>query len=124
MKSSSPLLLLAATVLALGGCHRTEAPAGPEPLAVGKVVVPAAGQSQVQVVALNGQPERRESVDGGEVWVYSRVAPDGVAMRTQTAQVWFRDGIVVKVGESTSRWTPNPTLPERPLPQATTDASR
>lgn len=124
MKSSSPLLLLATAVLALGGCHRAEAPGRPEPLALGEVVVPVAGQSQAQVVALNGQPERREIVDGREMWVYSRLVPDGVALRSRTAQVWFRDGVVVQVGESSSLWTPNPTFPEHPLPQPTADASR
>ncbi|HST59677.1 MAG TPA: hypothetical protein VLK84_13330 [Longimicrobium sp.] len=124
MKSSSALFLLAAAVLALGGCHRAEAPRGPEPLAVGKVVVPAAGQSQAQVVALNGQPERREAVEGGEVWIYSRLMADGLVLRSRTAQVRFRDGIVIEVGESTSAWTPNPTFPEWPVAQASTDESR
>jgi hypothetical protein len=113
MKSSSALLLFGAAVLALGACHRAETPHGPEPLVVGEVVIPAAGQSQAEVVAMNGQPERRETVDGGEVWVYSRLIPDGLVLRSRTAQVRFRDGIVVGVGESTSTWTPNPTFPER-----------
>lgn len=124
MKSSSALLLLAAAVLAGGACHRAEAPRAPGPLALGEVVVPAAGQSQAQVVALNGQPERREAVDGGEVWIYSRLVPKGKVLRRRTAQVRFRDGIVVEVGESTSTWTPNPTFPEHPSAHAAADESR
>ncbi len=124
MKSSSPLLLLAAATMALGGCHRAEAPRAPEPLALGEVVVPTAGQSQAQVVALNGQPERREAVDGGEVWIYSRLVPDGLVLRRRAAQVRFRDGIVVEVVESTSDWTPNPTFPEWPVAHASPDQSR
>lgn len=111
-------------MLGLGGCHRAAAPGGPEPLIVGKVVTPLVGQSQAQVVALNGHPERRETVDGGDVWIYTRIVPDGVALRMQTAQVWLRDGIVVKVGERTRHWTPNPTFPGPSIWRETADPSR
>jgi hypothetical protein len=63
-------------------------------------------------------------VDGGEVWIYSRLIPEGRVLRSRTAHVRFRDGIVVQVGASASAWTPNPTFPERVASQPSTDESR
>lgn len=117
MRPRSKLLRLAAAVLTvLGGACYSPAPIQLAPNAMRELVLPAAGQTEAAVVALNGDPDHREQVGGLEMWVYARTLPPVADLRSRSALVWFRDGIVVRAGLSGGFSAPNPTFPT-PQPQ-------
>jgi hypothetical protein len=112
MSPRTNLLRIAAVALAIaGGACRTAAPADLNPNAMRELFVPAVGQTEAAVVKLNGAPDHREQVDGLEMWVYARTLPAVPELRSRSAIVWFRDGVVVKVGTSGGFSAPNPTFP-------------
>lgn len=76
------------------------------------LTIPAVGETAAAVVAMNGEPQRRERADGTEVWVYNRVQPEGTGLRSRSALVRLRDGVVVDARETVGGlWTPAPTVP-------------
>lgn len=112
MRPRSALLRLAAPILTvgMGACH-SPAPIQLAPNAMRELVLPTVGQTEAAVVALNGDPDHRQQVDSLEMWVYSRTLPPVGDLRSRSALVWFRDGIVVRAGLSGGFSAPNPTFP-------------
>jgi hypothetical protein len=112
MRSRTILLRIAAVAVAIASsaCHHAER-LDLDPDAMRELVVPAIGQTEAAVVALNGGPDHREKADDGEMWVYARTLPAVGDLRSRSAIVWFRDGVVVRVGVSGGFSAPNPTFP-------------
>lgn len=123
MSPRTNLLRLAAIALSIasGACRPAE-PIGLNPNAMRELFVPAVGQTEAAVVEMNGAPDHREQVDGLEMWVYARTLPAVPELRSRAALVWFRDGVVVKVGTSGGFSAPSPTFPA-PQPTASGRAS-
>jgi hypothetical protein len=119
------LLLLGMTVAlaaATGAC-RYETPIGLNPNAMRELSIPAVGQTQAAVVELNGGPDHREKTDSLEMWVYARTLPPVDGLQSKSAIIWFRDGVVVRVGASGGFSAPNPTFPPpQPLQPAAGEA--
>jgi hypothetical protein len=112
MKSFIPLLrgAAAALVLANAACHTAE-PIALSPNAMRELVLPTAGDSEARVIALNGAPDRREPVDGLEMWIYARTRPAVPGLGSRTAMIWFRDGVVVRAEAMGGFSAPYPTVP-------------
>jgi hypothetical protein len=123
MKNVIPLLRCAAAalVLASAACH-TAAPIGLSPNAMRELVLPTAGDSEAQVIALNGAPDRREPVDSLEMWIYARTRPAVPGLRSRTAMIWFRDGVVIRAEVMGGFPAPNPTVPLAGPPAAAASA--
>jgi hypothetical protein len=123
MKSFIPLLRCAAAtlVLASAACHTTQ-PIGLSPNAMRELVLPTAGDTEAQVIALNGAPDRREPVDSLEMWIYARTRPAVPGLGSRTAMIWFRDGIVIRTEAMGGFSAPNPTLPLAGPPAAAASA--
>lgn len=110
--------IAAVALMAATSACRHEQPGGLSPNLLRALVVPAPGQTDSAVVAMNGAPDLREHVADRELWVYNRAAPDGLGLRRTTAAVWFREGIVVDVNVTSSVFTPSPTIPDAPFAAA------
>jgi hypothetical protein len=115
MKSFVPLLRCSAAtlVLASAACHTAE-PINLSPNAMRELVLPTAGDSEADVIALNGAPDRREPVDSLEMWIYARTRPAVPGLGSRTAMIWFRDGIVVRAEAMGGFSAPQPTVPLAP----------
>jgi hypothetical protein len=113
-----------AVMLASSACQRAE-PIHLNPNAMRELFVPVVGQTQAAVAELNGAPDHIKQTDSLEVWVYARTLPAVPELRSRSAIVWFRDGVVVRVGTSGGFSAPQPTFPApQPLPLvARADAS-
>jgi hypothetical protein len=124
MKSFISLLRCSAAILVLASaaCH-TAAPIDLSPNAMRELVLPIAGDSEAEVIALNGAPDHREPVDSLEMWIYARTRPPVPGLGSRTAMIWFRDGIVVRAEAMGGFSAPNPTLPLAGLPAAGASAS-
>lgn len=115
MRAHDTLLRTAALALAMAASACTHAaPAGLNPNAMRELIAPAVGQTRAAVAELNGAPDRVEQTDGGEMWVYARTRPAVPELRSRSAIVWFRDGVVIRVAESGGFSAPQPTLPTPP----------
>lgn len=112
MKRFVPLLRRSAAtlVLACAACHTAE-PINLSPNAMRELVLPTAGDSEAQVIALNGAPDHREPVDSLEMWIYARTRPAVPGLGSRTAMIWFRDGIVIRAEAMGGFSAPNPTFP-------------
>lgn len=109
--------IAAAVLMATSSACRHAEPIHLDPNAMRELFVPALGQTQAAVVELNGDPDHREQTGGLEMWVYARTLPAVPELRSRSALVWFRDGVVVRIGESGGFSAPQPTLPApRPVP--------
>lgn len=104
---------LAALVVGPSACHRIDGEP-PAPLVLREFVVPDDAVTEDSVLALNGPPQRRERVDGLEMWVCSRSMPEGVGLRSTTAIVWFRNGAVLRTEVREGFTVPTPTFPVEP----------
>jgi len=122
MTTLLPLLRCSAAALVLAGaaCHTAE-PIHLSPNAMRELVLPSAGDSEAEVIALNGAPDRREPVDSLEMWIYARTRPAVPGLGSRTAMIWFRDGVVVRAEAMGGFSAPNPTVPLTGPPAA--DAS-
>jgi hypothetical protein len=120
MKSFLPLLRCsaAALVLASAACRTTE-PIHLSPNAMRELVLPTAGDTEADVIALNGAPDRREPVDSLELWVYARTRPPVAGLGSRTAMIWFRNGVVVRAEAMGGFSAPYPMVaPAAPPPAA------
>lgn len=106
------LRLAAAVMLTASGACTWSSDVALAPNTTRALTIPAIGATADAVVAMNGEPERRERADGADVWVYNRLQPEGTGLRSRSALIRFRDGVVVGVEETLGGlFTPAPTVP-------------
>jgi hypothetical protein len=124
LRTNSIGIAAVALMLASSACRHAE-PIHLNPNAMRELFVPVIGQTQAAVAELNGAPDHIEQTDTLEMWVYARTLPAVPELRSRSAIVWFRAGVVVRVSESGGFSAPQPTFPApQPLPLiARADAS-
>jgi hypothetical protein len=112
MSTRKVLLGAAAAVMMIASGACTPGKVDLSPSLTREIVIPEIGQTAAAVAAANGEPDIRRRADGDELWGYSRTIPEGAGLRSGTAVVRIRQGVVVAVDTTVGKLvTPTPTFP-------------
>jgi hypothetical protein len=102
---------LTTLITGLGACQQHPEPAQVSPDPRRHVVMPAPGDTEDSVLALNGPPDRQTRADSLDLWVYARMTPEGRGIRLRNSMIWFQNGTVVDTATGGAYTEPTPTFP-------------